>query len=138
MGSIEHIMVVFDDSRASRRALRDAAAIADEHMARLSVVTLVNYEARTIGCCLRSGYWNRVLDEVAMGDLAAAREVLGDRDPAPGFDIVAGTGPSAVREAASRLACDLVLVPVRGPLGRLTVKRLRRRVPAEVIGVRAG
>ena len=136
-GGIQHIMVVFDDSPASRRALQDAAAIADEHDARLSVVTLVNYERRTRGCCLRSGYWNEVLDEVALGELASARAVLGERDLPPRFDILPGAGSSGVRRAASQLGCDLVLVPVRGLLGRLTVRRLRRRVPAEVLGVRA-
>ncbi len=34
MNAIDHILVVCEDSRAGRRALRSAAAVADEHRAR--------------------------------------------------------------------------------------------------------
>ena len=135
--AVDHVLVVFEDSGAARTALRDAAAIADEHGARLSVVTLINYERRSLGCCLRTGYWNRVLDEVALAEQAAAREILGDRDPAPGFEIVPGSGPDAVRSIVERLGCDLVLLPLRGWFGRRSIRRVRRSVRAEVVGVRA-
>lgn len=137
MNAVDHVLVVFEDSAAARCALRDAAAIADEHHARLSVVTLINYERRSLGCCLRTGYWNRVLDEVALAELGAAREILGERDPAPDFEIVPGSGPDAVRMIVDRKRCDLVLLPVHGWFGQRSIRRVRRGVPAEVVGVRA-
>ena len=92
MDSIDHILVVFDDSPASRRALREAAAVADRHRARISVVSLINYERRTVGCCIRSELWNGILDEVALGELDQARQLLGERSPPASFDIVPGSG----------------------------------------------
>lgn len=135
---IEHILVVFDRSAAARRALLDAAAIADEHDAEISVVTLIEPERRTLGRCLRSGYWNRVLDEVARADLEAAAAMLGDRDPVPRFDVIRRAGGRGLRDAVATLGADLVLVPRRGPLPGLSLRRLRRGLEAEVVGVRPG
>jgi nucleotide-binding universal stress UspA family protein len=136
----DHILVVYDGSRASRKALVDAAAIADEHEAEISVVALVDHQRANLGCArcgLAATYWNGVLDGMAGGDLAAARRILGERDPEPRFEIVSGAGPSGVRRAVARLGCDLVLVPARGPLRGRLARQVRRRVTAGVVGVSA-
>jgi len=137
MNAIDHILVVCEDSRAGRRALRSAAAMADEHRARISVVSMINPERRTVGCCMRSDQWNRILDEVAHEQLDSARGVLGERDPAPRFEIVPAIGSRALRRVADRLGCELVLMPVRGLFARWSVRRLRRGMRAEVCGVRS-
>jgi nucleotide-binding universal stress UspA family protein len=136
----DHILVVCDGSPASQQALIDAAAIADEHEAEISVVALVPDRRANIGCARRglaSTYWNGIMEEMAESDLAAARRILGDRDPEPHFEVVSGAGPSGVRRAVARLGCDLVLVPARGPLRGRLARQVRRRVTAEVVGVRA-
>lgn len=136
----DHILVVYDGSGAARQALVDAAAIADEHDSEISVVALVPHQQHNVGCgrCgVRSVYWNGVIDEMAESDLAAARRILGERDPEAHFEIVSGAGASGVRRAVARLGCDLVLVPARGPLHGRLARQVRRRVTAGVVGVRA-
>lgn len=137
MNAIDHILVVCEDSRAGRRALRSAAAVADEHRARISVISMINPERRTVGCCMRSDQWNRILDEVAHEQLDSARGILGERDPAPRFEIVPAIGSRALRRVADRLGCDLVLVPVRGFFAGWSVRRLRRGMRADIRGVRS-
>lgn len=138
MNPIAHILVVFEGSKAGKRALRDAAALGEEHRAEISVVTIIGYDPRTIGCCLRSGYWNRVLDEVALDELALARDILGERDPAPRFEIVPDRGTDTVLRIVTRLGCDLVLMPTGRWRGARSVRRLRRAAGVDVLGVRAG
>jgi nucleotide-binding universal stress UspA family protein len=56
-GRVSHVLVVFDGTESSRRALLDGRAIADEHAAELSVVTLVAHERRRVAaaCPRRTG-----------------------------------------------------------------------------------
>ena len=111
--------------------------MADEHRARISVVSVINPERRTIGCCMRSDQWNRILDEVAHEQPDSERGILGERDPAPRFEIVPAIGSRALRRVADRLGCDLVLVPVRGFIAGWSVRRLGRGMRANVRGVRS-
>lgn len=137
MTRASHILVVFENSRAGKRALRDAVAIADEHGGRISVAIIVEYERPTYGCCLRSVQWNEILDEIALEVVAIARGILGERDPLPRFEIVPSDGRDTVREIVTRLGCDLVLVPTwRWGTGR-SIRRLRRTLNVEVQPVRA-
>ncbi|MBK8293996.1 MAG: universal stress protein [Solirubrobacterales bacterium] len=133
----DHILVVFDDSSAGRRALEEATAIADERQAELSVVAMVDYDTRQIGCCVPAGYWNGVLKDLARDELDTARELVGERRGTTSFDIAAGTGTKGIEQATSRLGCDLVVVPRHGAFGRLALRRMRRHVHADVIGVPA-
>lgn len=98
---------------------------------------MINPERRTIGCCIRSDQWNRILDEVAHEQLDSARGILGERDPAPRFEIVPAIGSRALRRVADRLECDLVLAPVRGFIAGWSVRRLRRGMRADIHGVRS-
>ena len=136
---VEHLLVVCDGSSASNRALAEGACIADEHEAQMSVVALAAYEERTASCCGGIGAcaWNRIQRELAEADLFSAQLKLAGREPEPTFQIVPGTGPAGIRKAVSMLRCDLVLVPARGPMSGSLARRVRRRVSAEVIGVRA-
>lgn len=137
MNATGHILVIFERSAAGARALRDAAAIADEHGSRISVVSVISYECRTIGCCMPAGRWNQILDEIAIDEIGSAREILGERDPAPRFEIVPDAGAETVPNLVERLGCDLVLKPTRRWFGTRSVRRLRQSVPIDVLGVRA-
>lgn len=137
MSGVSHILVVFERSRAGRRAVELAAALADEHEAQITVALVVPYERHTYGCCLRSGHWNQLLDEIALEEVAAVREMLGDREPAVRFEIVPGEGCDALAALVERLGCDLVLTPKPwlGP-GRVA-RQLRGRTHAEIQAVAA-
>ncbi len=136
MARAGHILVVFENSGAGRRALREAAAIADGQRARISVAVIVAYERRSYGCCIRSVQWNEILDEVALEEVAIARGILGDRDPPARFEIVPDRGPSTVRELVARLGCGLVVVPARRWGGGRAIRRLRGSLDVEVRAVR--
>jgi nucleotide-binding universal stress UspA family protein len=125
-------------SRAGKRTLRDTAALADEHGSRITVATIVGDEHHAYGCCTRSVQWNRILDEIALEEVALARSLIGDRDPPARFEIVPGHGKRAVAELVERLGCDLVLVPARRWVGgRRSLRRLRGALGVDVRAVRA-
>ncbi|GIK78409.1 MAG: hypothetical protein EDQ89_07810 [Acidobacteria bacterium] len=134
MGSASHVLVVFESSRAGGRALELAAAVADEYAARITVAIVIAYE-RAIGCCLRSVQWNRILDEIALEEVGAAREILGERDPPPRFEIVPSDDGRGLPSVVERLGCDLVLVPKRRWGGGRAIRRLRGATPADVRSV---
>src|SRR5215207_9809541 len=113
-GQLRHILVVYDGTSAARRALLDAAALAGEHEAEISVITLVTHDhskVNCVACGVSRTYWNRTMDELAENDLATACAILGEREPQPRFSIVSGHGAAAIQRAVRELGCDLVLVP---------------------------
>jgi nucleotide-binding universal stress UspA family protein len=135
---VHHVAVMFDASAAAERALREAASIADEHDAHLTVISAVPHDRRRIGCAscsVRRTSWNRAMDEVARADLAKARALLGGREPEPRFHAVSGRGVSAVRQAALELGCHLLVVPGRRFWRR--PKPLRPTAAAEMRDVEA-
>lgn len=136
-GRVSHVLVVFDGTESSRRALLDGRAIADEHAAELSVVTLVAHERRARGCSMSAAHWNRVMDELAGRQLAEARVILARDEPSVSFAIVSGGGADGVRRAVELLGCDMVLLPGRGPLHRRLTRRVRCSVGPGVVDVRA-
>jgi nucleotide-binding universal stress UspA family protein len=124
---IRHVAVMFNASAAAERALLEAAAIADEHDAQLTVITSVPHDRRMVCCAachVGAGYWNAVMDEVAEADLAKARAILGAREPEPRCRAVSGSGASEVRREAARLRCDLLVLP-----DRRRFRRAVRRLP---------
>jgi nucleotide-binding universal stress UspA family protein len=133
---IRHVLVVFDGSSTARRALRQAIALCDEHEGELTVLTFVAHEIRSVGCCVPAVMWNRELDEMAAGDLAVARAMVGDHPGITSLEAVSGSGTVAVAREARRRDCDLILVPQHGPLRTRTARRLRRMVRGPVLLVR--
>lgn len=137
---IRHVLVVFDGSRAAPRALRAATAIADEHDAELSVVSVSAHDRRTTGCVncgISIALWNEMLDAVAEGELDTARAIVGDRQRRTHFAVVPGDDARTLRRAVSELGCDLVVVPESGRLrtfARRRRARLERGLAVEVIG----
>ena len=92
--SIRHVAVMVDGSAAAERALLEAAAIADEHGADLTVIAPVPHDRRTDGSAVRAvrrAAWNRTLDAAAEADLANARALLGEREPEPRYRAVSGS-----------------------------------------------
>lgn len=134
---IRHVLVVFDGSAAAHGALQAAVAMAAPRDAALTVVTLVEHERQSVGCCVPAAAWNRELDAMVSDELSQARRLLGARAPSARFAAVEGVGPAGVRRAAEGLGCDLVLVPARGPLPQRLARRCRRAGCPRVIGVRA-
>jgi nucleotide-binding universal stress UspA family protein len=133
---VHHVAVMFDASAAARRALLEAASIADEHGAQLTVISAVPHDRRLVCCAVctvRRTSWNRAMDDVAEADLTEAGALLGDREPTPRFRAVSGSGVSAVRRAAVELGCDLLVVPRR----RFRRPRLHRTAAAGLLDVHA-
>src|SRR3954470_6732469 len=99
--SISHVAVMVDGSAAAARALLEAAAIADEHEASLTVIAPVPHDRRTDGSAVRAvrrAAWNRTLDAAAEADLAHARALLGARAPGPAGGPWSGSrGPAPSR-----------------------------------------
>ncbi len=133
-GRVSHVLVVFDGTESSRRALLDGRAIADEHAAELSVVA---HERRARGCSMSAAHWNRVMDEMAERQLAEARVILARDEPSVSFAIVSGAGADGVRRAVELLGCDVVLLRGRGPLHRRLARRVRCKFGPGVVDVRA-
>ncbi len=132
----QHVLAVFQDSDAGRRALRQAVAIADEHGADLSVVALVPHEpsrAGCVGCGVSRTRWNAELDRLAQADLQQAQALVGARHPEPRYEAVSGTHAGVLRDAPLGSACDVIVVPDPGRLRRRHVDRLRQGVRAGVM-----
>jgi nucleotide-binding universal stress UspA family protein len=134
--SIRHVAVMVDGSAAAERALLEAAAIADEHEASLTVIAPVPHDRRTDGPAVRAvrrAAWNRTLDAAAEADLAHARALLGEREPEPRYRAVSGSVVSGVRSEVARLGCDLLVLPNRGRFRNGQARRLRRTLAAHVL-----
>jgi nucleotide-binding universal stress UspA family protein len=141
---IRHVLVVFDHSAAAARALLDAAAIAEEHGAEISVISTVPHDPGRRGCAtcgVSRSHWNAMLTELAESELATARAILGERLPATRFGVVSGVDGGTLRRTVSELGCDLLVLPERGRFrrrgARRRVARLRRRLAVDVLEVRA-
>ena len=143
--SIRHVAVMVDGSAAAERALLEAAAIADEHGADLTVIAPVPHDRRTDGSAVRAvrrAAWNRTLDAAAEADLANARALLGEREPEPRYRAVSGSVVAGVRREVARLGCDLLVLPRRGRFRNGQARRAApdagRRRPAAVAEASGG
>ena len=134
--SIRHVAVMVDGSAAAERALLEAAAIADEHEASLTVIAAVPHDRRTDGSAVRAvrrAAWNRTLDAAAEADLAHARRSSASARPEPRYRAVSGSVVSGVRREVARLGCDLVVLPNQGRFRNGHARRLRRTLAADVL-----
>lgn len=106
------VLVRFDGSARSERALADAAAAARETGRRLSVLVLAQIEEPSKCCNCQTTFWNQEMRRVAQADAQRARALLADDVEA---DVVVreGAGDAAVRRAAAELGCDTIVEPRR-------------------------
>ncbi len=95
-------------------------------------MALARHEAERGGCCdTRSPLWNRVCRELASEDLSSARRAVTDPEAVDFLMLLTPVrdAPGALaREAVARGADEIVIAdPRRSGLGRLELRRLRRR-----------
>jgi hypothetical protein len=132
-----HALVVYKASARADDALRRLCLTAEEEGSRLTVVALADEEHPARGCCdTRSTLWNRLCRDMALEDLMRAAQVAGGR-AGINFDVVVAPSRSAAEklasEALARGADRIVLADARrSGLGRLALRRLRRRSPVPV------
>lgn len=107
-----HVLALYRRSLAGDQALRDAYELARDAGARLTVLAVALQERVDSRCCsIRSGYWNRVLRDLATDDLEMAAHVL---DGADGVEFATAAGSSVdsvVASEAGERSCDLVVLP---------------------------
>jgi hypothetical protein len=125
-------LVIYGASPHGDASLREAARVARRTGKRLAVVALALQEPDRRRCCdLKSGYWNRLMREMAQADLAKARLALDD-DPSVRLDVLGFSGtraPDAIADYAAELEAErIVVADARAAgLGRRALRRLRRR-----------
>jgi nucleotide-binding universal stress UspA family protein len=132
---VRHVLAIYQATRAGRRAVREASAIAAEHGAQLTVARVTGTCGGRGCCAIGPGRWERILREEALADLEDGRSAAGG-EPVH-LAVIEGAGAPAIASAAERIQCDLVVVPVVrvAPRGGLA-GALRRRTAIRVIGVR--
>jgi nucleotide-binding universal stress UspA family protein len=134
-----HVLAVVDGTEAGERALE--AAVVRARDSQLTVATVAWVE-RTGPCC--GGWavaeWNRIQRDDAHQRLARARRRLAalGRPDARVLELE-GREDVVLAAAATRLGCDVVVVPCpRGLAGRgggRIARRLRREGPRDVVPV---
>jgi hypothetical protein len=132
---VRHVLAIYQPKRTGRRAVREASAIAAEHGAQLTVATVTGLCGGRGCCAISPGRWERIVWEEALADVEVARSAAsGERVH---LAVIDGAGARAIADAAERMYCDLVVVPVaRVSLRGGLVRALRRRTAVRVIGVR--
>lgn len=106
------VLVLFDGSTRSERAVADASQAARETGGRLSVLVLAPVEEPPKCCNCQTTFWNREMRRVAQDDARRVRTLLADDVDA---DVVVreGAGDAAVRRAAAELGCETIVEPRR-------------------------
>ena len=115
--SASHVLAFFNGSAAAERALIDAADVAREADAELTVLVLAAVEEPARCCNLQTTAWNREMRHLAREELEHARLLLAG-GVRVSFVVREGKGHADVDAAASDLGCDLLVEP-----------RSRRRAP---------
>jgi hypothetical protein len=132
-----HSLVLYRPGTRADDTLRRLCLAAREQGRRVTVLALAPEERPPKGCCdTRSVLWNRICRELAGDHLASAAELV-DRHRGVDFGILvarAGRADEALAsEALARGADEIVLADPRASgLGRLELRRLRRRSPVAV------
>jgi nucleotide-binding universal stress UspA family protein len=135
MPAIRHVLAIYQATSTGKRAIREASAIATEHGAQLTIAVTAGERSRRGCCAISADRWDAVVFEGALQDLDDAHCVVGEAGAH--LAIIEGSGPRVIADAAERMRCDLVVVPVArfSPRGGLA-RALRRRTGASVIGIR--
>lgn len=131
-----HSLVLYRPSARADDTLRRLCLAAREQGRRVTVLALAPEERPPKGCCdTRSVLWNRMRRELAGEHLTRAAQLV-DRHPGVNFDVLiarVGRADEALAgEALARGADEIVLADPRAGLGRLEIRRLRRRSPVAV------
>lgn len=107
-----HILVLYENSRRGAAAIQQAAELAVRTNALLTVVAVAVTEPEDTRCCdTRAVYWNGVVRELAVEDLARARALLG-ADTAAEFKVVTERSvPAGLALEAERSRADMIVVP---------------------------
>jgi len=127
--------VLFEPTPAGVAALREAAALGDAHT-RLTVVALAPQSVQP-RCCARGPgveVVNCVVRDEAERDLAAAREILGERADGVTFKSLVGNRDPALAAWAAARAFEVIVLPARRLAfgGHPFARRLRRATSAEL------
>lgn len=113
--STAHVLVHFDGSRSSERALAEGAITARETGSALTVLVLAQVEAPSRCCNLQTTFWNSEMRRLSQAAAQQARGLL-PSDVAAEVVVREDSGRSAVRRAAAELGCRTLFEP--GWLGR--------------------
>jgi hypothetical protein len=132
-----HSLVVYRTSARADETLRRLWRAAREEGGRVTVIALAAEERTSKGCCdTRSVLWNGLCRDMAREDLARAGLVV-EWDSEVDLRVIVAPNSRApdalAREVTARGADQIVLAdPGRTGLGRLELRRLRRRSPVPV------
>ena len=131
-----HSLVLYRPSAHADDTLRRLCLAAREQGRRVTVLALAPEERPPRGCCdTRSVLWNRICRELAGEHLARAAQLV-DRHRGVDFGVLVarvGRADEALAgEALAREADEIVLADRASGLGRLELRRLRRRSPVAV------
>jgi hypothetical protein len=136
-GGPTHSLVLYRPSARADDTLRRLCLAAREQGRRVTVLALAPEERPPRGCCdTRSVLWNRICRQLAGEHLTRAAQLL-DRHPGVDFGVlgarVGRADEGLAGEALARGADEIVLAdPRESGLGRLELRRLRRRSPVPV------
>jgi hypothetical protein len=132
-----HSLLLYRPSARADDTLQRMCVAARDQGRRVTVLALAPEERPPRGCCdTRSVLWNRMCRELAGEHLTRAAGLV-DHHPAVDFGVLVarvGRADEAVAgEALARGADEIVLADPRASgLGRLELRRLRRRSPVAV------
>jgi hypothetical protein len=111
-GYVSSVLVWFEDSAEGRAALARARELAQEWLARLTVVTVATHE-RVVGCgrCLQGTVlWNLEMKKIAHEELLAARRIL-DGDDDVSYQLLVGDPADVITDAGLRTGAQVIVLP---------------------------
>lgn len=131
-----HSLVLYRPSAHADETLRRLCLAAREQGRRVTVLALAPEERPPRGCCdTRSVLWNRICRELAGDHLASAAQLVDHHHVDFGVLVtrIGRADEALAGEAVARGADEIVLADPRASgLGRLELRRLRRRSPVAV------
>jgi hypothetical protein len=122
----QHLLTLYRPGRAGGAALLDAARLAAETGAHLTVVVPVATPPSGRRCCgISGGSWRRLMCEVAEEeDVPRALALLGEPPPTTEVVVRAGLTEAAILAAeAQARGCDAIVLPHAARRARRTLQR---------------
>ena len=133
-GYVRSVLIWFEDSAEGRAALAQAQELAQDWLARLTVVTVATHE-RVIGCgrCLQGTVlWNLEMKKIAHEELVQAGRILDGADDVS-YQLLVGDPAEVITDAGSRADAQVIVLPWHRE-SRLSPPN--RRHVAEQVGAR--